>query len=110
MIIAIAGPYTAPTKKQMKNNLDKLNSVAAQIYEKGHIPFIGVNAALFVSEKLDESKRKKAIMDISLALVKKCDALLFISESPGAIEERDMMISEGKKIFYETDDIPENDN
>lgn len=48
MIIAVAGPYTAESETQRQENLDKLNVAAAAILAKGHIPLIGVNAALRV--------------------------------------------------------------
>ncbi len=84
-----------------------MNEAAVRVYGKGHIPVIGVNAALFVLEKLTGENKKKAMMDISLALVDKCDALLLIGESPGANKERDLILSKGKQIFYSIDEIPE---
>jgi len=107
MLIAVAGPYTASTEEQKKKNLDTMNEAAVRVYGKGHIPVIGVNAALFVLEKLTGENKKKAMMDISLALVDKCDALLLIGESPGANKERDLILSKGKQIFYSIDEIPE---
>jgi len=106
LLIAIAGPYSDPDTEIRKRNLEKLNSYAVQIYLKGHIPVIGVNAALHVTELLDKSDRRKAMMDISLALVEKCDAILFTGESPGANMERDLMAGIGKKIFYKPEEIP----
>lgn len=106
LLIAIAGPYSASTDLQRKKNLDAMNEVAARIYEKGHIPVIGVNAALFVTEKLTGENKKNAMMDISLAVVEKCDALLLTGESPGANQERDLILSQGKKIYFSTDEIP----
>jgi hypothetical protein len=38
-------------------------------------------------------------MDISLALVSECDALILVAESPGANIEKDLMISLGKPVF-----------
>jgi len=52
MLIALAGPYTADTEEKKKQNLEAMNEAAAGVYEKGHIPVIGVNAVLFVTEKL----------------------------------------------------------
>ena len=107
LIIAVAGPYSAETEIRKKMNLDAMNEAAARVYEKGHIPVIGVNAALSVYEKLSGEKKSKAIMDISLALVDKCDALLLIGESPGANRERDLILSSGKKVYYDISEIPE---
>lgn len=107
MLIAIAGPYSAEDEHQKKMNLDKLNDAAALVYLKGHIPVIGVNAALPVADKLNEDSRYNVIMNISLELVSKCDAMLFLGESPGANKEKELMIKDGKKIFYKAEDIPD---
>lgn len=107
MMIAVAGPYSAETEEERKQNLDAMNIAAAELYKKGHIPVIGVNAALFVTEKLGKSLRKKAMMDISLAVVGKCDALLLLKESPGANQERDLILSKGKTVYSDTGEIPE---
>lgn len=106
-LIAVAGPYSAETSEQRSKNLDAMNDAAVRVYEKGHIPVIGVNAALYVTEKLNKEIRKKAMMEISLAIVGKCDALLLIGESPGANQERDLLISQGKRIYFNIDEIPE---
>ena len=76
MVIGVAGPYSAKTEEQRKKNLDAMNIVAARVYEKGHIPFIGVNMALPIVDKTDYSVDDyKVIMDISTAVIDKCDAL-----------------------------------
>ena len=105
MIIAVAGPYSAPTPEQRQQNLDAMNAAAARLLEKGHIPLIGVNAALPVVEKTASVDRYKAIMDISLAVVERCDALLLLAESPGANRERDLIRSKGGQIFYSLEEI-----
>lgn len=51
MIIGVAGPYTAATEEERKSNLDAMNSAAAKLLEKGHVPVIGMNAALPVLRK-----------------------------------------------------------
>jgi hypothetical protein len=56
MLIAIAGPYTAETSEKMQKNLDAMNLVAAKVFERGHIPIIGVNAALPIVNMLENSK------------------------------------------------------
>ena len=77
MLIAVAGPYSAETAEQRKHNLEALNKAAAAVMKRGHVPVVGVNAALPVLEWLEpEVDRYEAIMAISLALVEKCDAIL----------------------------------
>lgn len=105
MIIGVAGAYSANTEMQQMINIDALNIAAAKILELGHIPLIGVNAALPVVEKAVVSDRYKAIMDISLAVINACDALLLISESPGANKERDLILSKGLKVYHSIEEI-----
>lgn len=49
-----------------------MNIAAAEVYKKGHIPVIGVNASLFVADELKDIERKKVISDISFAIVERC--------------------------------------
>ena len=105
MIIAIAGPYSAPTPELRRKNLDALNEAAARLAEKGHIPLTGVNAALPVVEKMTTGDPYQTIMDISLAVVERCDALLLLAESPGANRERDLVLSKGGRIFYSIEEV-----
>lgn len=107
MLIAIAGPYSAQTIEQRQHNLEAMNKVAAGVMMRGHIPVIGVNAALPVVEWLGaEADRYEAMMAISLALVDKCEAILIIGESPGANRERDLVSSKGLPVYRDISDIP----
>lgn len=105
MIIGVAGPYSADTAEQRQLNLDKMNIAAAKLLELGHIPLIGMNAALPVIEKATVADKYKSIMEISLAVIGACDALLLIAESPGANKERDLILSLGKPVFYSIEEI-----
>ncbi len=107
MIIAIAGPYSANTENQRKINLSRLNDVAVKILEKGHIPVIGVNAALPVVEKINNSNQREIIMKISMAVMKACDAILVIAESPGANQEKEYFKAKGFPVFHSLEEIPE---
>jgi hypothetical protein len=107
MIIGVAGPYSAETEEERQRNLDAMNNAAARLLELGHIPVIGMNAALPVLEKANVPDRYKSIMDISLAVIGACDALLFLAESPGANKERDLIISKGKPVFHSIEEIVE---
>jgi hypothetical protein len=102
----VAGPYSAPTAEGRAENLRALNKAAAQVLDRGHIPVIGVNAALPVVEQANLSDPYEAIMDISLALAEKCDAVLLIAESPGANMERDVFIRKGLPVFLDLEEIP----
>jgi hypothetical protein len=106
MIIAIAGPYSAPTSELRQKNLDRMNDAAAKLLKKGHIPLIGVNAALPVVDKAKLPDSYKAIMDISLAVTSHCEAFLLLAESPGANRERDQALAKGIPVYHTVEEIP----
>lgn len=107
MLIAVAGPYSANTPEQRQRNLDLMNDAAVGVMKLGHIPVIGVNAALPVIERLEpDADRYEAIMAISLTLVDKCDAILIIGESAGVNRERDLVQSKGLPVYWNLNDIP----
>jgi hypothetical protein len=99
MIIGVAGPYSAETSAQRQLNLNALNAAAARLLELGHIPVIGLNAALPVLDQANGVDRYKSIMDISLAVMSTCEGLLLLAESPGANKERDLVLQKGGTIF-----------
>jgi hypothetical protein len=105
MIIGVAGPYSADTEAQRQNNLDTMNIAAARLLELGHIPIIGMNAALPVVEKANVEDRYKHIMEISLAVIGACDALLLLAESKGANKERDLILSKGRPVFSTIEEV-----
>lgn len=106
MIIGVAGPYSAPTEEQRQANLDRMNEAAARLLEMGHVPLIGVNAALPVIAKTNIEDKYKGIVDISLAVIDKCEALLLLAESPGANRERDLILAKGLPVYYSLSEIP----
>jgi hypothetical protein len=105
MLIAVAGPYSADNAEQRQRNLDALNRAAAEVFRLGHVPFIGINAALAVVENL-EGDPYEAIMTISLALVDKCDAILVLGDSPGVTRERELIEAKGLPVYRTLDEIP----
>ncbi len=106
MLIAIAGPYSADTEEERSKNLKAMNIAAAQVYRKGHIPVIGVNAALLIADEISDLPQREVINNISFAIVEKCDAILMIGSSPGADIERDIIVKKGQPVYYSVDEIP----
>ncbi len=105
MIIGVAGPYSANSATERKENLDKMNIAAARLLELEHTPLIGMNAALPVLEFAHIEDVYKATMDISLAVINACDALLLLAESPGANKERDLILAKGKPVFRSVEEV-----
>ena len=107
MIIAVAGKYSAETEAERQANFDAMNEAAARLLEIGHTPLIGVNAALPVVERARVADKYEAVMQISMAVVAACDAILVISNSKGADRERDLFIANGKPVYYSIEEIPQ---
>lgn len=105
MIIGVAGPYSADTEEQRQKNLEAMNRMAARLLEMGHVPLIGVNAALPVVALANVADGYKAIMDISMAVIDKCEAILLLAESAGANRERDHVAAKGLPVYYSIDEI-----
>lgn len=108
MKIAVAGKYSADTAEERQANFDAMNEAAARLLEMGHTPLIGVNAALPVVERARVADKYEAIMQISLAVVSICDAILVISHSKGADRERDFFIANKRPVYYSIEEIPQN--
>lgn len=113
--IAVAGPYSAPTAAERQVNLDRMNRAAAAVMALGHVPLIGVNAALPVVDMAGlpdlpndppSPRRHAAVMAISMALIESCEALLILGDSPGANRERDRIAARGLPVFTSLDEIP----
>lgn len=107
MVIGVAGPYSAATEEERSQNLERLNTAAARLLERGHIPLIGVNAALPVVERATLEHPYQAMMDISMAVIDRCQALLYIGKSPGADRERDSIISKGLPVYTSLEEVPD---
>lgn len=106
LMIMVAGPYSAVTAEARARNLRAMNDTAAAVARIGHIPVIGVNAALPVLDAAGLSYTDPLMMEISLALAARCDACLQIGRSPGADREAETIRGLGKPVFTTRDDIP----
>lgn len=106
----IAGPYTAGStnKDKWEQNHMVLNTFAYEVHLKGHIPVIGVNAALPIIKTVGFEKFEELMMPISLAMADRCDAVLRIGgASTGADREVEIFKEKKLPIYYNLDEIPE---
>jgi hypothetical protein len=106
LMIMVAGPYSAPTPEGRAANLLTMNQAAAVLAQRGHIPMIGVNAALPVLDAAGLPSSDKLMMEISLALAARCDAVLHLARSPGADREADLIRSLGRPVYTRLEDVP----
>ena len=109
MWIMVAGPYRAGSSDAATRaaNLSVLNAAALAVWEKGHVPVIGVNMALPMIAAAGEGSYDDLMAPVSLALAERCDAVLRIGgASGGADKEVDQIAAKGGRVFRELAEIP----
>ena len=115
-MILISGPYRGGTNDDVnliKKNLDKLESVALPLFNKGHIPMIGEWVALPLMHLAGSKEIGDDIWDqiqypIAHRLLEKCDAVLRLEgASKGADEDVRIAKERGLEIYYSLDEIPD---
>ena len=108
--IMIAGPYRSGTKsaQERAENLRLLNRAALTVWQKGHMPVIGVNNALPLIDIAGEHAFDSLMMPISLEAAERCDACLRIGgASNGADEEVARFRRRGLPVYFDLDEIDE---
>ena len=106
LMVMVAGPYSAPTEAGRAANLRRMNDAAVAVSRRGHIPVIGVNAALPVLAAAGLPHTHPLMMEISLALAARCDACLHIDRSPGADREAEAIRALGRPVFATVEALP----
>lgn len=115
MLILIAGPYRSGTNDDpvlMKQNLDKLESVALPLFRAGHIPMIGEWMALPLlrlagSQKPGDDAYNEILYPIAARILTKCDAVLRLEgASSGADEDVRIAKELGLDIYFKLEDVP----
>jgi hypothetical protein len=107
--IMVAGPYRtgARTHAERAANLRTLNRAAYEVFKRGHLPLVGVNAALPVIEAGGPDTYESVMMPLSLALAERCDGILRVGgASPGADAEVEIVRKAGGRGFGSLADIP----
>ncbi len=110
MWIMVGGPYTSGARDaaERQKNLDAMNGAAMAVFQKGHVPIIGVNLALPIIAVAGEDRFDEIMMPISLAAAERCDAFLRVGDpSVGADQERDSFIARSLPVFHDPGDIPD---
>jgi len=105
----VAGPYSAGAadSEAKAANLRALNEVAVAVFERGHLPIIGVNLALPIIEAAGPGRYERIMMSVSLALAERCDAVLRIGgPSDGADEEVARFRRRGLPVYQAIDEVP----
>ncbi len=109
MWVMVSGPYRggARTEADRQANLDAMNRAAYEVFRRGHVPIIGVNAALPIIRAVGDDRYDEIMMPVSLALADRCDACLRIGgPSKGADDEVERFQAAGKPVYHRLDEIP----
>lgn len=109
MLIMISGPYRsgAASAEKRAANLRAMNEAALAVWERGHVPIIGVNAVNPIVEIAGQHRYDELMMPICLELADRCDGVLRVGgASKGADDEVDRIAARGGKVFRSLDDIP----
>jgi hypothetical protein len=110
MWIMVAGPYTSggADAERRAANLKAMNEAAVALFRRGHVPIIGVNAALPMIEAAGAASFNEIMMPVSLALTERCDACLRIGgPSTGADEEAERFRRRGLPVYRSLDTVPQ---
>ena len=106
--IMVSGPYRSGSSDPAvrASNLRQLNRAAHAVFEKGHVPIVGVNLALPLVEAAGEPSYERIVLPLSLELTERCDAVLRIGgASEGADREVERFRARGAPVFRSVDEI-----
>ena len=109
MLIFVAGPYSAKTRDHIVDNVNAAIDVGIAILRKGHTPFIPHLTDL-VDQRAVQTGIKLDWSDFvtwSLAILPRCDAVMFLGSSPGADLELEKATSLGIPVFNSVEESPE---
>jgi hypothetical protein len=109
MWIMVAGPYRSGSSDPAvwAENLRTLNRNAYAVFQKGHIPIVGVNLALPVIASAGDALYESIMPALSLGLTDRCDAILRIGGvSQGADDEVEKFRARGLAVFQSVDEVP----
>lgn len=107
--IMVAGPYRSGSDdpRVWEENLGAMNAAALDVWNKGHVPVIGVNMALPVITAAGSEFYDAIMMPLSLQLANRCDAVLRIGgPSAGADREVERVQARGLPVYWHIDEIP----
>jgi len=109
-LIYVAGPYTAPTRDGIEENIRKAEEVGKSVLLAGHVPVIPHKitghwdaCAKFKGWAYDHWMDK-----FCFPLLRACDGILMMPDwntSPGAMREREFAFMTGIPIYYLVSEI-----
>jgi len=108
-VIFVTGPYSAPTDEGIERNIQRAIEMGQRVFQKGYfalVPHLLVKDFYMPSDTSGPFSYE-ALMQFTLAMVPKCDALLLYAHSPGADREWRLAESLGKPIYFDISELPD---
>ena len=108
MRIYIAGPYSADSLQEKRENVTKAIDAGLALWQKGHDPYIP-HLTHFVDQRAMKARIPMTWKDYiawDKTWLETCDALLFLGSSKGADLELEFARKMGKTIFFSVNSIP----
>ena len=105
----VCGPYGtgAIDERDRAQNLRSLNEAALALFERGHVPLIGVSVALPIIDIAGSDRYDEVMMPLSMALAERCDAALRIGgPSAGADAEIARFIERRLPVYRSLNEVP----
>jgi hypothetical protein len=108
LVIYIAGPYRAPSAKQISENVRAAEAVGQELLRRGHCvicPHSMTHDWDVVTGIADE-----VFLEIDLELLRRCDAICMIEgweHSVGAKGELSLARALGLRVFMDVADVPQ---
>ena len=115
MLILIAGPYRSGTGDDpvlMRQNLDRLEAAALEVWRRGHLPMIGEWVALPIMQLAGSKATGDAVWEsiqypVAHHLLEKCDAVYRIEgASKGADQDVKIGRERGLPVYHHIDEVP----
>jgi hypothetical protein len=110
--VMVAGPYRTGTRTESERaeNLQALNRVAYEVFQRGHVPIVGVNLALPIIEAAGSEAYEEIMAPLSRAAADRCDAVLRVGGvSAGADEEVERVRARGGSVYRSLEELPRTD-
>ena len=110
--IYIAGPYTAEDQEAINRNVEAAIDAAIDIFHLGHFPYVP-HLTGFIDLRAQEREIHipwEEYIRWDMEWLSLCDALLYLSPSPGADLELKAAEEMNKMVFRSLEEIPEGDS
>lgn len=108
MLVYVAGPYSAPTEEGRIANTEAAMRAGYEVLRRGHAPIIPHLSHFFDlwhEQVFGHREEGEFYMQWDFAMLRKCDALLFLGPSPGANREVALANELGIPVLTSVNDL-----